>query len=162
MEPITRGIDTSCHSQDCGAKHEIADKNLFKSIGSVLAGFTFVFILSIGTDYALENLGIFPPQSDPASYTWWMLLIALGYRCIYAAAGGYLTAVISSKWRPMHHVAVLGILGFVVSALGTAANWSKTTEATAWYPVLLVLLTLPCVLFGGMLTLNRRREDKII
>jgi hypothetical protein len=155
-------VDAASRLQDWRAKNENMGKNIFTSIGAVLSGFVLVFVLSVGTDAALQKLGIFPPQSDPASYAWWMLLVALGYRCIYAVAGGYLTASISSKWRPMHHVAALAIIGFVVSTLGTAANWSKTTGSTEWYPVLLILITLPAVLFGGLLKLNRRREDKIV
>jgi len=162
MESSTRSVDATCNSHYLRAKSENRDNNIFRSIGAVLAGFTLVFVLSVCTDAVFQKLGIFPPQTEPASYAWWMLFFALAYRTVFAAAGGYLTATFASQWRPMHHVAVLGIIGFLASALGTAANWSKTTGAAAWYPVLLILFTMPAVLFGGLLKLNRRRGDRII
>lgn len=41
--------------------------NTFKSIGAVVAGFLTVVVLSVGTDFILESLGIFPPQSEPSA-----------------------------------------------------------------------------------------------
>jgi multisubunit Na+/H+ antiporter MnhB subunit len=121
-----------------------------KSIGAVLAGFVAVLGLSIGTDVILVNLGILPPQSEPDSYVWWMLMIALIYRCLYAVAGGYITAALA-PWRPMRHVIILGIIGLAFATLGSIVNWNKTTASIAWYPILFIILTLPAVWLGGKL-----------
>jgi len=118
-----------------------------KSIGSVLAGFVLVFILSVGTDAILEGSGIFPPQNEPGSYVGWMYVLALIYRSIYSIAGFYLTAALAPD-RPMRHAIVLGIIGTVFATLGALANWGKSVE---WYPVLLVLVTLPCAWLGARL-----------
>lgn len=72
-------------------------KDTFKSIAAVLAGFVSVFVLSVLTDMALERTGIFPPQSEPKLYVWWMLLVALVYRTFYGAVGGYITASIAPR-----------------------------------------------------------------
>jgi hypothetical protein len=61
-----------------------------------------IFVLSIGTDVILENLGVFPPQNEPASYVGWMLMLALIYRSVYAVVGGYVAATLAPD-RPMRH-----------------------------------------------------------
>lgn len=125
-------------------------KNTLKSIGTVLAGFITVVVLSIGTDAVLEAIKFFPPQNEPGSYTQWMLLIALLYRSIYTVAGGYVAAVLAPD-RPMRHAVILGILGIAAGTLGAAANWDKTGASTAWYPIALVIAALPCTWLGGKL-----------
>ena len=123
------------------------NKETFKSIGAILAGFVTVFILSVATDLLLEKIGFFPPATKPESYTWWMLLIALIYRSIDSVAGFYLTARLAPN-RPMRHAIILGIIGTVFAALGAIANWNLSAN---WYPILLVLVTLPCAWLGGKL-----------
>ncbi len=129
------------------------NKNTFKSIGAVLAAFITVFALSIGTDFVLETAGVFPgfkEQQEHGFYPWWMLPLALIYRSIYTVVGGYVAAVLAPS-RPMRHVMVLGVIGLVSAILGTIANWDKMTGSTAWYPISLIILTLPCVWLGGKL-----------
>ena len=128
------------------------NKDTLKSIGAILAGFITVFILSIGTDAALETLGVFPPAREPGAYTTWMLLLALIYRSIYSVAGFYLAGILAPN-RPMRHAIILGIIGTAFATLGAAANWDKSAN---WYPVLLVLVTLPCAWLGGRLAGNKK------
>ena len=128
------------------------NKEKFKSIGAILAGFITVFVLSVATDLVLEKIGFFPPATEPESYTWWMLLIALIYRSIDSVAGFYLTARLAPS-RPMRHAIILGIIGTLFATLGAIANWGKSAE---WYPVLLVLVTLPCAWLGGRLVEMKR------
>lgn len=96
-------------------------KNTLKSIGAVLAGFITVVILSTGTDFILETLGMFPPLTEPQSYTWLMLLFALIYRSMYTVAGT-IGVVVAWKLSPQH-----------------------------WYPISLVITALPCTWLGGKL-----------
>ena len=130
------------------------NKNTFKSIGTILTGFITVFVLSVVTDTVLERTGIFPPQTDSAAYAGWMLLLALIYRGIYSVAGFYLTAMLAPD-RPMRHAIILGIIGTIFATLGAAANWGRSAE---WYPVLLVLVTLPCAWLGGRLAETRKSK----
>ncbi len=129
------------------------NKNTIKSIGAVLAGFITVFALSVVTDTILEKLGVFPPQNDPGSSLPWMLMLALIYRSIYAIVGFYVAATLAPS-RPMRHAIILGIIGLVFAILGMIANWDKSTASTAWYPISLVILTLPCAWLGGKLRLS--------
>lgn len=125
---------------------------IFISIGAILAGFITVFILSVGTDLLLETLGVFPPQTNPAAYTSWMLAFALIYRSIYSVSGFYLAAMLAPD-KPMRHAIILGIIGVAFATLGAIANWDKGAN---WYPILLVLVTLPCAWLGGTLVESKR------
>jgi hypothetical protein len=134
--------------------------NTLKSIGAVVAGFITVAILSVGTDFVLETLKIFPPSSEPQSYTSGMLMVALIYRCVYTLAGGYLTAVLAPS-RPMRHVIILGIIGLVVGTLGTAANWDKAVASGTWYAISVVILSPLCVWFGGRMKTGSTKEVQV-
>ncbi|MBX4196918.1 hypothetical protein KW805_05010 [Candidatus Pacearchaeota archaeon] len=121
-------------------------KKIFKSIGAILLGAATGALLSIGTDFLLESTGIFPPISQGVLAPW-MLLVALTYRGVYTIASGYVTAALAPN-KPMRHAFILGIIGVVVTILGTLANWDKSA---AWYPILLIVITLPCTWLGGKL-----------
>lgn len=119
-----------------------------KSIGAVAAGFITVVILSVTTDFILESLGLFPPQSEPDAYTAGMLTIALIYRCVYTVGGGYVAARFAPD-RPMRHAVILGVVGIVVGSIGAAVTWNLTPHH--WYPIALVVTALPCTWLGGRL-----------
>ena len=128
-------------------------KRTFKSIGAVLAGFVTVVVCSIGTDFILEAMGVFPSFAEQASQGFssqWMLLLAFIYRSMYTAAGGYVAAALAPD-RPMRHAVILGSIGIAAGTLGAVANWDKTTESTAWYPIALIIAGLPCTWLGGYL-----------
>ena len=129
------------------------NKNLFKSAGAIFAGMIAGALLSIGTDLVFEKLNIFPPEGE-GLFVWWMLLIALFYRGIYTVTSGYIAATLAPS-KPMRHAVILGIIGFVVTLAGSIANWDKSA---AWYPVVLILITLPCTWAGGWLVINQKKE----
>ncbi len=123
-------------------------KNTFKSIGAVLAGFVTVVVLSTGTDFILETLGVFPPLTEPQSYTWLMLMFALIYRSMYTVAGGYITARLAPD-RPIRHAIILGIVGIVAGTVGVIVAWNLSPQH--WYPIALIIAALPCTWLGGKL-----------
>ena len=124
------------------------NKNTFKSIGAVIAGFITVVILSIVTDFVFESLGVFPPQNDPLSYTWLMLMFALMYRCLYTVAGGYVTARLAPN-RPMRHAIILGFVGTIAGTIGVCIAWNFSPQH--WYPISIVVTALPSTWLGGKL-----------
>jgi hypothetical protein len=121
-------------------------KDIFKSIGAVVAGFVIVVVLSVGTDFVLESLGIFPPPTDGFFVTW-MLVLALAYRSAYTVLGGYVTAALAPS-DPMRHTIILGAIGTVAGAAGAVYGWDLSAH---WYPILLTLFALPCTWLGGKL-----------
>lgn len=131
--------------------------NILKSIGAILAGMVVGAVLSVITDFGLEKMGIFP-SPDQGLFIWWMLLIALIYRGAYTILSGYITAILAPG-NPLKHAIILGIIGVVVTILGSAANWDKSA---AWYPIALILITLPCTWLGGFLAINLKRNSDLI
>ncbi len=123
-----------------------------KSIGAVLAGMIAIVALSVGTDWVLETGGVFPPP-DQGIFVSWMLMLALVYRCIYAVAGGYVAALLAPD-RPMRHAVILGIIGIVASILGSVKGWDLSAH---WYPVALIITSLPCTWTGGKLKIGNMK-----
>ena len=126
-------------------------RHLPRSTAAVLLGFVTVVVLSLGTDQVLHVLQVYPPWGQPM-YDPGLNLLALGYRCVYAVVGGYVTARFAPH-APMRHALALGVVGLVLSIAGAIAMWSAGPR---WYPVALVLTALPCTLLGGVL--HRRRQ----
>lgn len=116
-----------------------------KKIGSVFAGFLTVVILSIATDFVLENVGIFPPASEQGLFVTWMLALAFFYRSIYAVIGGYVTAKLSPE-RPERQVMYLAILGTLGGVAGVIYGWNMSDH---WYPIALAVTAYPLTTFGG-------------
>ncbi len=121
-------------------------KNTLKSIGAILAGFTVVFILSVATDVVLENTGFMQMEPFDANPVW-IILVVIIYRSIYTVLGCYLAAGLAPD-RPMRHAMILGIIGFFMATLGMIVMWDKPPH---WYPIALVILTMPCAWLGGKL-----------
>ncbi|HEY3430118.1 MAG TPA: hypothetical protein VGK39_05525 [Cyclobacteriaceae bacterium] len=124
-----------------------------KSIGSVLAGFLIVVILSTITDSILESLGIFPSPKDGLFVTW-MLVLAFVYRTIYTILGGYVTAALAPV-NPTKHITILGIIGTVMGCVGIYVGLVLFTLSPAWYPIALAVAAFPSVWFGGRLKTGR-------
>ena len=123
---------------------------ILKSIGAVLAGFVAIVLLSMGTDFLLESIGYFPPfqvQFEKNYYPGNMLIVATIYRIVYSVAGGYITARLAPN-KQMGHALVLGVIGVITSTIGTIFMWG---HGPAWYPIVLIVLALPCAWFGGKL-----------
>ena len=120
---------------------------VLRSIGSVIAGFLVVALLSIATDALLESLRIFPMQTNPRAFMTWMLAIALFYRSIYTMVGGYVTA----RFAPLgasRHIIVLMVLGGIAGVLGAINGWGLGNH---WYPIALAVTGPMFIWIGGKL-----------
>jgi hypothetical protein len=128
--------------------------NGFKSFGAVFAGLILIIALSLGTDIVMHATGVYPPWFQPMSTPLWVF--ATAYRIVYGIAGGYITARLAPN-RPMGHAFILGIIGVVLSIAGAASTWNQGPEfGPKWYPILLVLIALPCSWLGGKLFVRQR------
>lgn len=117
-----------------------------RSTAAVLAGFVAIFVLSLATDQVFHSLEVYPPWGEPM-YGTGQNLLALSYRIVYTIVGGYVAARLAPR-APMRHALVLGGLGVVVSTAGAIAMWDMSP---AWYPIALVLISLPGAWLGGVL-----------
>jgi hypothetical protein len=118
---------------------------ILRSIGAVVAGIVTVVALSIGTDTVLEH-SVLPamgtPHAPPA-----LLALALAYRTLFGALGGYVTARLAPA-RPMLHAMILAVIGTLAAIGGVFAMWQYGNH---WYPVALVVLTFPQTWLGAWL-----------
>jgi hypothetical protein len=125
------------------------DKNIFKSILALLAGFVVVVILSLGTDIVLHKLHVFPPWGESMVGYDRALLLATIYRTVFGVIGSYITARLAPN-RPMGHALIGGAIGVVLSIAGAAATWNKGPAfGSHWYPVALIVLAMPQSWLGG-------------
>jgi hypothetical protein len=96
-------------------------------------------MLAIPLDVALHSAGVFPAVGEGP------YVLALAYRVAFATLGGWLTARLAPS-SPMKHGWILGVVGVVFASLGAAAQWSAGHH---WYPLAIVLLSLPATLAGA-------------
>ena len=122
-----------------------------RSLVALLAGMFAGILLSLGTDYVLHAIGLFPALGQPVSSP--LLLLATVYRTVYGVLGAYIAARLAPN-QPMMHALVLGMLGFVVSIIGAVVTWNMgPAYGPHWYPVALVVLAIPTAWLGGKLRL---------
>ncbi len=124
-------------------------KNISQSIGAIIAGMFIGAILSVATDFILENTGVFPTfaeQQANGSPTWLLLWASL-YRTLYTILGCYVAARLAPS-KPLRHAMILGVLGFVANIAGGIAMWHLGQN---WYPIALAVLSLAAGWIGGTL-----------
>ena len=120
-----------------------------RSIGAVLAGIVAGVVLTLGTDGILHATGVFPPWGQPLGDV--PLLLATAYRTVYGILGSYITARLAPD-RPMTHALAGGLVGLVVSIVGTVVTWNKGPAfGPHWYPLALIVLAMPSAWAGGKL-----------
>ena len=124
-------------------------RRTLRSIGAVLIGLIFIFVLSLATDQLLHSLNVYPPWGEPM----WdnrLNLLALSYRVVYAIIGSCLTARFAPR-NPMRHAMILGLIGLVLSSIGAIGAIVMANLGPNWYPILLALTSVPCAWIGGRL-----------
>ncbi|MGH9801265.1 MAG: hypothetical protein ACRD82_12940 [Blastocatellia bacterium] len=122
-------------------------RQLLRSIGAILAGFIAVVITHTGTDAVMHATGVFPPWGQPMSDA--LFLLATVYRTVFTVAGSYITARLAPN-RPIQHALVGGVIGVVLSTVGTVLTWNRVPEfGPHWYPLALIVLALPSAWAGG-------------
>jgi hypothetical protein len=128
-----------------------SQRRIGRSVGAIFAGLVVVIVLSLGTDVALYKLGIFPQPGKPTVDG--PLALATVYRSIYGVLGSYIAAWLAPS-RRLQHALLLGVIGFVLSVAGAAMAWNhQSTFGPGWYPIALVVLSLPQAWLGGKLRL---------
>jgi hypothetical protein len=125
-----------------------------RSILAVIVGLFTGAFLSIAVDVILHVLRVFPPWGEPVSDG--PLALATIYRAAFSVFGCYLTARVAPA-NPMKHALILGAIGVVFSAIGAITTWHRGPAfGPHWYPVVLVIIALPCAWLGGKIFELRR------
>ncbi len=127
-------------------------RHIGRSIVALLTGIVVGIVLSVGTDLGLHRIGLVPSQNE--QWPNQLLLLATAYRSLYGVISAYVIARLAPN-RPMGHALLAGALGLLVTALGAAATWSSTI-GQHWYPLALMLTTLPTAWIGAKSWLMQR------
>ena len=117
-----------------------------KSVLAIVAAVVAVFVLSLGADQILHVLGVYPPwgqrMSDP------LFGLATAYRIVFNVLGGYIAARLAPS-APMKHAMILAWVGLALSLVGLGVAWAHPELGPMWYPIVLVILAVPCAWLGG-------------
>src|SRR5262249_61371997 len=99
----------------------------------------------------LPPTGSYPPWMQPVPDS--QAAVATAYRILISIAGCWITARLAPQ-QPMKHAMILGAIGVVLSAIGAAVTWNRGL-GPHWYPLLLVVISMPCAWVGGKLAAGR-------
>jgi hypothetical protein len=129
-----------------------------RSVGAVVAGMLVGSVLSLASDQVLRALGVFP-RSGAITYEPLPYALAIAYRSVYALLGFYIMARLAPR-RPLRHIAAGAVVGLLAGTVGVLAALTSNL-GPVWYPVMLVVTTLPCAwLSGALYTRERRRAPR--
>ncbi len=128
------------------------NKNTFISIGAILIGFVLSAVLSVVTDILLEKLD-WMSQANFAQTSLSVIILIVLYRFIYNTIGCFLIAKLAPN-NPMKHVVIIGVIGTILSVLGSIAMWDK---AIPFYNIAIILIAFPSAWVGGKLFLLTRK-----
>lgn len=131
------------------------NKTIFKSIGAILAGFVLGAVLSVGADFLMGEMGIMSMENFKQTPLFVIFLVIV-YRFIFNVIGCYLAARLAPN-NPMKHVIIIGVIGTVLSLLGSFAMWDK---AIPFYNIAIILISLPSAWLGGQLFLKKQNNGQ--
>jgi hypothetical protein len=132
---------------------EARPRRIGRSVWALFAGFLVTVVLSIGTDFGLHAIGVFPALGQPMDSS--RLLLATAYRTLFGVLSSYVVARLA-PYRPLGHALVGGAIGLVLSIFGAVVTWNKGL-GPHWYPLALIVLALPSAWVGGKLRLMQLR-----
>jgi hypothetical protein len=124
-----------------------------RSVRAVVVAFIVVFVLSLGVDQLLHALDVYPPWGQPM-FDPGLNLLALSYRIVFGIVGGYIAARLA-PYSPMGHALTVGIIGFVLSAIGAIVAINQANLGPAWYPIALALSSVPTAWLGGLIYVRK-------
>lgn len=126
-----------------------------QSVGALTAGFLVNIVLSLGTDFGLHAIGIWPVLAQPMTDS--LLLVATVYRTLYGIISSYILARLAPN-RPLEHALIGGAIGLALGIAGAAATWTRGL-GPHWYSVALLVLAMPTAWVGGKLRMLQLRRE---
>jgi hypothetical protein len=129
-------------------------KETLKTIVAVVAGFAVLATLSTIADSVLEKAGVMktePFVENPV----WVIAVVILYRTIFTALGCYFAARIAPN-KAAQHAMILGVVCVALTILGLIVMWDIPPR---WYPISLMVLTLPAAWLGGKMAIATRTNS---
>ena len=121
---------------------------MFRSVVGLIAGYLL---------FAAAAVALFAGtgrDAHAAAPLWFMVLSTL-YGMAFAAAGGYLTALIARRAETVHGI----VLAVVIAAGAVISVFTRTVGATVWSQLAALILMAPCAALGGQL--RRRQRTRV-
>jgi hypothetical protein len=137
------------------AEGTIRSRKIGRSILALLAGFIVNVVLSLGTDFGFQAVGILPAIGH-GSINDFQSALAAAYRTIYAVISSYIVARLA-PYRPLEHALVGAAIGMMFATAGAVATWNKAL-GPHWYPLSLIVLALPSGWAGAKLWMTQARK----
>lgn len=135
--------------QVIGANQVQASGRMGRSVAAVVVGLVTIVVTHTGMDALLHASGVFPPAGEVMSGG--LFALAATYRLVLEVLGAAITARMAPQ-RPLKHALVLGWIGAAASFAGLLATYGRGPEfGPLWYPLVLVLTSLPCCWLGAKL-----------
>jgi hypothetical protein len=132
-----------------GTQQVTGSGSVGRSVAAVLAGFVTIVVTHTGTDAVMHATGVFPKAGEVMGGG--LFALAAAYRLVFEVLGAALTARLAPQ-RPMKHALVLGGIGTAASFAGLLATYGRGPEfGPLWYPLVLVVTSLPCCWLGAKL-----------
>lgn len=132
-------------------------RTIFRAVGAVLAAILVIVVLSYGTDYILQSLGLMERRGLPLYGGEALVIGVILYRTLYVAAGSYVLAQLAPG-HSMRYVMTLAVIG-TLGSIGAALTPESQSLAPAWYNWSLAILGLPASWLGGRLGENLKRHQ---
>lgn len=122
--------------------------NIFRSIGSVIAGSLTIMLTAFGANSLFRTVapGMFAATDNPL-----LLVLILCYTAMFSCLGGYVSARLSGSSGFKHAIA-LGILQTIGSA---AAVYQAGDALPGWYAITVLIFPLPVISLGGYLSARK-------
>lgn len=105
-------------------------RTIFRAVGAVLAAILVIVVLSYGTDYILQSLGLMERRGLPLYGGEALVIGVILYRTLYVAAGSYVLAQLAPG-HPMRYVMTLAVIG-TLGSIGAALTPESQSLAPAW------------------------------
>ena len=129
-------------------------RKIGRSIWALLAGFIVNVLLSVGTDFALQAMGVLP-QLGRGAMNDFQSAIAASYRTLFGVFSSYIVARLAPR-RPLEHALLGAAIGMVLATAGAVATWNKSL-GPHWYSLSLIVLALPTGWVGARLWMAQQR-----
>lgn len=123
-------------------------RRLGRSVVAVVAGLAANVVLAMAADQVAYAAGLFPRPPE-VTYETVPYVVATAYRAAFGVAGAWLTARLAPQ-AAMGHALALGGVGLALTSLGLVAALTMDL-GPVWYPLALLVVTLPCAWLGGRL-----------
>lgn len=126
----------------------MSKRSIGRSAFAIIAGIVTNAVPALLIDQVLHMTAVYPPWGQPM-FEPELNLLAFSYRLVLAVLGGYVTARLAPS-APLRHAVILGGIGIVLSGLGAIASMPLDIGPD-WYPLSLVVISLPASWLGGRL-----------